>query len=178
MPENDVPRRIFLRSVTAATALSYSRVYGANERVQLGLIGCGERGRYDMGNFVKSGKADVVALCDIYGNNIDTAKNTAPNAKTFGDHRQLLEMKEVDVALIGVPDHWHAGCALDALNAGKDVYVEKPLTLKIEEGPQIVNAARINNRVCQVGMQQRSGKHYIEAKQQYSHSGKLGKVTL
>jgi predicted dehydrogenase len=178
MPENDVPRRTFLRSATAVTALSYSRVYGANERVQLGLIGCGERGRYDMGNFVKSGKTDVVALCDIYGNNIDAAKNTAPNAKTFGDHRKLLEMKEVDVALIGVPDHWHASCAMDALNAGKDVYVEKPLTLKIEEGPEIVKAARVNNRVCQVGMQQRSGKHYLEAKAQYVDTGKLGKVTL
>jgi predicted dehydrogenase len=178
MPENDVPRRTFLRSATAVTALSYSRVYGANERVQLGLIGCGERGRYDMGNFVKSGKTDVVALCDIYGNNIDAAKNTAPNAKTFGDHRKLLEMKEVDVALIGVPDHWHAMCALDALNAGKDVYVEKPLTLKIEEGPEIVKAARVNNRICQVGMQQRSGKHYLEAKAQYVDTGKLGKVTL
>ena len=178
MPENDVPRRTFLRTVSAATALSYSRVYGANERIQLGLIGCGERGRYDMGNFVKSGKVDVVALCDIYGNNLDSAKTTAPNAKTFGDHRKLLETKEVDVALIGVPDHWHASCAIDALNAGKDVYVEKPLTLKIEEGPEIVKAARVNNRVCQVGMQQRSGKHYIEAKQLYVDSGKLGKVTL
>ena len=178
MPENDVPRRTFLRTASAVTALSYSRVYGANERIQLGLIGCGERGRYDMGNFVKSGKVDVVALCDIYGNNVDAAKNTAPNAKTFGDHRKLLETKEVDVALIGVPDHWHASCAIDALNAGKDVYVEKPLTLKIDEGPEIVKAARVNNRVCQVGMQQRSGKHYIEAKQLYVDSGKLGKVTL
>jgi len=178
MPENDVPRRTFLRTASAVTALSYSRVYGANERIQLGLIGCGERGRYDMGNFVKSGKVDVVALCDIYGNNVDAAKNTAPNAKTFGDHRKLLETKEVDVALIGVPDHWHASCAIDALNAGKDVYVEKPLTLKIDEGPEIVKAARVNNRVCQVGMQQRSGKHYIEAKQAYVDSGKLGKVTL
>jgi predicted dehydrogenase len=178
MSETDLLRRTLLRTLTAATAVSYSRIYGANERIQLGLIGCGERGRYDMGNFVKSGKTDVVALCDIYGNNLDTAKGVAPNAKTFSDHRQLLEMKEVDVALIGVPDHWHAGCALDALNAGKDVYVEKPLTLKIEEGPQIVKAARVNNRVCQVGMQQRSGKHYIEAKQQYIDTGKLGKVTL
>jgi predicted dehydrogenase len=178
MSENDVPRRAFLRGATAVTALSYSRVYGANERIQLGLIGCGERGRYDMSNFVKSGKTDVVALCDIYGNNIDVAKTTAPNAKTFGDHRKLLEMKEVDVALIGVPDHWHAACAMDALNAGKDVYVEKPLTLKIDEGPEIVKAARVNDRVCQVGMQQRSGKHYLEAKAQYIDTGKLGKVTL
>jgi predicted dehydrogenase len=80
--------------------------------------------------------------------------------------------------LIGVPDHWHAAVAIDALNAGKDVYVEKPLTLKIEEGPPIVKAARVNNRICQVGMQQRSGKHYLEAKALYMDTGKLGKVTL
>jgi predicted dehydrogenase len=160
------------------TALSYSRVYGANERIQLGLIGCGERGRGDMGKFVKAGNVDVAAVCDIYGVQIDHAKQVAPNAKTFTDHRKLLDMKEVDAVLIGVPDHWHAVTAMDALNAGKDVYVEKPLTLKIEEGPPIVKAARINNRVCQVGMQQRSGKHYLEAKQQYMDTGKLGKVTL
>ena len=167
MPENDVPRRTFLRGVTAATALSYSRVYGANERVQLGLIGCGERGRSDMGKFVKSGTVDVAAVCDIYGAQIDAAKQIAPKSKSFTDHRKLLEMKEVDAVLIGVPDHWHAAVAIDALNAGKDVYVEKPLTLKIEEGPPIVKAARINNRICQVGMQQRSGKHYLEAKHLY-----------
>src|SRR3954447_5559066 len=178
MPENDVPRRTFLRGVTAATALSYSRVYGANERVQLGLIGAGERGRGDMGKFVKSGTVDVTAVCDVYAPQIDAAQQIAPKAKSFSDHRKLLEMKEVDAVLIGVPDHWHAAIAIDALNAGKDVYVEKPLTLKLEEGPEIVKAARVNNRICQVGMQQRSGKHYIEAKQQYVDSGKLGKVTL
>jgi predicted dehydrogenase len=178
MPENDVPRRTFLRSVTAATALSYSRVYGANERVQLGLIGAGERGRGDMGKFVKSGIVDVTAVCDIYGAQIDAAQQIAPKAKAFSDHRKLLEMKEVDAVLIGVPDHWHASVAIDALNAGKDVYVEKPLTLKIEEGPPIVKAARVNNRICQVGMQQRSGKHYLEAKALYMDTGKLGKVTL
>jgi predicted dehydrogenase len=178
MPENDVPRRTFLRGVTAATALSYSRVYGANERVQLGLIGCGERGRSDMGKFVKSGTVDVTAVCDIYGAQIDAAQRSAPKAASFTDHRKLLEMKEVDAVLIGVPDHWHAAVAIDALNAGKDVYVEKPLTLKIEEGPPIVKAARVNNRICQVGMQQRSGKHYLEAKQLYMDTGKLGKVTL
>src|ERR1035438_3981686 len=178
MPDNDVPRRTFLRGVTAATAVSYSRVYGANERVQLGLIGCGERGRGDMGKFVKSGTVDVMALCDIYGAQIDAAKSVAPKAKSFSDHRKMLEMKEVDAVLIGVPDHWHAAIAIDALNAGKDVYVEKPLTLKIEEGPPIVKAARVNNRICQVGMQQRSGKHYLEAKQMNFDTGKLGKVTL
>jgi predicted dehydrogenase len=178
MPENTVPRRAFLRGAAAATALSYSRVYGANDRLQIGLIGCGERGRYDMGNFIKTGNVDVVALCDIWGTNLDKAKEAAPNAKTFSDHHKLLDMRELDVALIGVPDHWHAPIAIDALTAGKDVYVEKPLTLKIEEGPAIVKAARVNNRVCQVGMQQRSGQHYIQAKQEYLDAGKLGKITL
>jgi predicted dehydrogenase len=178
MPETDVPRRAFLRGVTTATALSYSRVYGANERVQLGLIGCGERGRGDMGNFIKAGNVDVVALCDIYAPQIDLAKRNAPDAQSFTDHRKLLEKKEVDATLIAVPDHWHSVIAIDALNAGKDVYCEKPLTLKIEQGPPIVKAARVNNRICQVGMQQRSGKHYLEAKREYLDTGKLGKITL
>jgi predicted dehydrogenase len=178
MSDIPVPRRAFLRGAAAMTALSYSRVYGANDRIQVGLVGAGERGRYDTGNFVKTGKADVAAVCDIYGNNIDQAKSQWPSAKSFTDHRKLLETKELDVAVIGVPDHWHAVVAIDALNAGKDVYVEKPLTRTLEEGPLIVKAARVNNRVCQVGMQQRSGKHYIEAKQEYVDGGKLGKVTL
>src|SRR5207244_4563045 len=91
MPESTVPRRTFLRAASAMTALSYSRVYGANDRVQVGLIGAGERGRYDTGNFAKTGKADVAAVCDIYGNNIDTAKGQWPNAQSFTDHRKLLE---------------------------------------------------------------------------------------
>ena len=178
MPESDVPRRTFLRAATVATALSYSRVYGANERLQLALIGCGDRGRYDMGNFIKTGAVDVVALCDIYGAQLDKAKETAKDARTFDDHRRVLDLKNVDATLIAVPDHWHAPIAIDALNAGKDVYCEKPLTLTPEEGPQIVKAARVNKRICQVGMQQRSGKHYLEAKREYLDSGKLGKITL
>jgi len=82
------------------------------------------------------------------------------------------------VVLIGVPDHWHSTIAIDALNAGKDVYVEKPLTLTIEEGPRIVKAARVNERICQVGMQQRSGKHYLQARREYFDTKKLGKITL
>ena len=170
-------RRAFL-TASALSAASYSRILGANERLNLALIGCGERGRYDMGNFVKTGTVDVVAVCDVWGDNVDKAKARAANAKTFTDHRKVLDLKEVDIALIGVPDHWHAPIAIEALNAGKDVFVEKPLTLKVDEGPQVVKAARVNRRVCQVGMQQRSGKHYIEAKKEYINSGKLGKITL
>jgi predicted dehydrogenase len=178
MSDFNVPRRTFLRSASAMTALSYSRVYGANERLQLGLIGAGDRGTHDTENFVKTGQVDVTAVCDVFGNHIDAAKSKWGSAQATMDHHKVLESKNVDVVVIGVPDHWHAVIAKDALNAGKDVYVEKPLTLKIEEGPEIVKAARINNRICQVGMQQRSGKHYIEAKEQYIDSGKIGHVTL
>ncbi|MEO8597825.1 MAG: Gfo/Idh/MocA family oxidoreductase [Candidatus Solibacter sp.] len=178
MSANDLPRRAILRGVATATALSYSRIMGANERVQMGLIGCGGRGVGDLGNFAQLGTVDVVALCDVWATRMGRPKERFPQAKTFGDHRKLLELKEVDAALIAVPDHWHSAIAIDAMNAGKDVYVEKPLTLRIEEGPLVVKAARVNNRVCQVGMQQRSGKHYLEAKKEYIDSGKLGKITM
>ncbi len=177
-------RREFLRGAGTGAAVlsaaSYSRVLGANDRLNLGVIGCGDRGTYDMQSFIKTGQAQVVALCDVYGAHIDRArKQGAGDApKAFEDHRKLLETPGLDAVLIATPDHWHAAIAIDALNAGKDVYIEKPLTLKIEEGPGIVKAARINGRICQVGMQQRSGAHYIEAKEKYIDSGKLGKITL
>jgi predicted dehydrogenase len=177
MSEINLARRNFLRGASALTALSYSRVMGANDRIQLGLIGCGDRGRYDMGNFQKA-NVDVVALCDIYAAQIAQAREKAPNARDFTDHRALLDLKDVNIALIATPDHWHAQIAIDALNAGKDVYVEKPLTRTIEEGPRIVKAARVNERICQVGMQQRSGQHYIQAKREYFDTNKLGKITL
>ena len=172
-------RRDLLRgSAIAFTAASYNRIQGANDRINLGVIGVGERGRHDMGQFIDNGKVEVVAVCDVYAENIDKARTKATNAKDFKQHQRLLEMKEVDACLIATPDHWHAAIAIDALNAGKDVYCEKPLTLKPEEGPPVVKAARVNNRICQVGMQQRSGKHYLQAKREYFDTGKLGKITL
>ena len=151
---------------------------GANERINLGVIGCGSRGLMVLGVFQKDPAIQVTAVCDIYGVQLDRALQRAPGAASFTDHRKLLEATNVDVVLIATPDHWHTAIAIDALNAGKDVYVEKPLTLTIEEGPKIVKAARINERVCQVGMQQRSGPHYIRARDEYIRAGKLGKITL
>jgi predicted dehydrogenase len=165
-------------SAASFTAASYSRVLGASDRLRLGLIGCGGRGISDMRDFQKNPSVTVTAVCDVYGVRADKAASYAPGAKTFSDHRALLEHKELDIVLVATPDHWHAACTIDALDAGKDVYVEKPLTLTIEEGPRIVRAARVNNRICQVGMQQRSGRHYLQAKQEYFDSGKLGKITL
>ena len=171
-------RRNFLRGASAATALSYSRVMGANEKLRLGVIGVGERGSGDMGNFQRNPDVEVVALCDIYKAHIDSALQHAPQAKTYTNHKELLASKDVDIVLIATPDHWHVPIAIDALNASKDVYCEKPLSLTPVEGPQVVKAARVNNRICQVGMQQRSGKHYLQAKQEYFDTGKIGKVTL
>ncbi|MBI4875932.1 MAG: Gfo/Idh/MocA family oxidoreductase [Acidobacteria bacterium] len=160
------------------SALSYSRIAGANDRVSLGLIGCGGRGSYVATLFQKSPAVKISAVCDVYGARIDKALAFAQGARSFYDHRKLLEMGELDVVLIGTPDHWHARTAIDALNAGKDVYVEKPLMRTRDEGPLIVKAARVNDRICQVGLQQRSGWPYLRARDEFVRAGKLGKITL
>jgi len=179
MNVDKMARRGFLRGGAAAlTAASYSRILGANDTIQLGVIGPGDRGTYVMTRFQQDPHIHVAALCDVYAEHIDRAKQKAPDAKSFSDHRKMLEEKGLDAVLIATPDHWHATCTIDALNSGRDVYVEKPLTRRIEEGPRIVKAVRVNDRVCQVGMQQRSGKHYLEAKRLYVDTGKLGKITL
>ena len=87
-------------------------------------------------------------------------------------------MPGLDAVIVATPDHWHERIAVDALHAGKDVYIEKPLTLTIEEGPRIIQASRVNNRICQVGAQQRSGSHYMQARDEYMKTGKLGKITF
>jgi predicted dehydrogenase len=173
-----ISRRTLINSATAMAAASYSRVLGANDRVNLGVVGVGGRGSSVMGTFQKNATVQVKAVCDIFGDRVDRALTRAPGAQGFKDHRKLLEVQELDAVLIATPDHWHAAVAIDALNAGKDVYVEKPLTRTIEEGPQIVKAARLNNRICQVGMQQRSGLTYLQAKEEIVKAGKLGKVTM
>jgi predicted dehydrogenase len=179
-------RRDFLRNTSriassgalAMTAASYSRVLGANDKLNLGLIGAGDRGTHDLSLFQNRPEVRVAAICDVYGEKVSAARQKAPEAQGFSDHRKLLESKDLDVVLIATPDHWHCPIAIDALNSGRDVYVEKPLTRTIDEGPLIVKAARENNRVCQVGMQQRSAKHYLQAKEKYFDSGKLGSITL
>src|SRR5262245_8925616 len=102
------------------TAVSYSRILGANDRIGLGVIGIG--GTYDMSLFQKNPDVVVRALCDVYGVRLDQALQKAPGAKTLYDHRELLALKNVDAVLIASPDHWHKDLAIDAMNAGKDVY--------------------------------------------------------
>jgi predicted dehydrogenase len=173
-------RRDLLTSTgtAALTAVSQSRVLGANDRLSVALIGCGARGGLLQPIFQKLNNAPLTAVCDVWQTRARKAQSLAPGAKVFGDHRKLLEAPGLDAVIIATSDHWHAPIAIDALNAGKDVYVEKPLTLKMEEGPRIIHAARENNRICQVGAQQRSGSHYIQAHREYLQAGKLGKINL
>ncbi|NUM99854.1 MAG: Gfo/Idh/MocA family oxidoreductase [Bryobacteraceae bacterium] len=159
------------------TAFSYSRIRGANDRIGLGVIGTGSRGTYVMTLFQKNPGVEVRAICDVYGKRIEQALGRAPGAKTFIDHRELLRLKEVDAVLIGSPDHWHKDHSIDAMTAGKDVYVEKPMCRLREEAPLMVRAARANNRICQIGLQQRSGLIYIEALEKFIRSGALGRIT-
>ncbi len=161
------------------TAASWSRVAGANDRVRMGVIGTGNRGSDVMKWFQKEPDVEVIALCDCYDKNLNAALAlTEGKAKTFTDYRALLDSKDVDAVLVATPDPWHKQMAIDSCGSGKDIYIEKPLTFSIEEGHEIIKAVKSTNRVMQVGLQQRSGNHYAEAKKQYIESGRIGKIAL
>jgi predicted dehydrogenase len=151
-------------------------VLGANDRIRLGIIGCGLRGQHVMSVFQRVPQVEIGAVCDVWGDRVDETLQKAKDAKGFREHEKVLELKDLDAVYVATPDHWHARIAIAALNAGKDVYVEKPLGLTIEEGPRVVRAARINNRICQVGTQRRSAPSFLNAKQQYFDSGRIGKL--
>jgi predicted dehydrogenase len=139
--------------LAGATAVSASRVVGANDRVRLGLIGCGGRGRY-VGGFMKEAPgAEFVAVADVYEPFTERAREWAGGgAERYKDFRRLLERKDVDAVLIATPDHWHVPAAVLACQAGKDVYVEKPVTHNVREGRKIIEAARRGGRIVQAGM--------------------------
>ncbi len=169
---NDGMRR---RDAIALTALSASRVAGANERAVIGLIGCGGRGRY-VARFMKDAGAEFAAVADVYDKNASAAKDWAGGrCEAHSDFRRLLEKKDIDAVLVATPDHWHAGAAVLACAAGKHVYVEKPLAHNIHEGRAIVEAARRYQRIVQPGMQHRSSPHFAECAE-IVRSGQLGKV--
>lgn len=165
-------------AISAAAKVS-STIQGANDRIRLGVIGPGARGQNVMRHFLSTDQVEVAALCDIYDVNLQKAQSLAGGeAKEFTNYLRLLDERDLDAVLIATPDHWHRAMAVAACEAGKDVYIEKPLTFDISEGQEIIRAARLNDRVMQVGMQQRSGAHYMEAKHKYFDNGRIGKVTI
>jgi predicted dehydrogenase len=166
-------RRTFL---TALSAASYTRILGANDRVQVGFIGYGLIGSQHVRDFKNQTDANLAAMCDVYQPRLEQGVAACGgHAKSYGDFRKLLDDKDLQAVVIATPDHWHALMTIMACAAGKDVYVEKPLTLFIREGKWMVEAARRYQRVVQVGTQQRSGKHYQKAVEML-RAGYIGKV--
>jgi len=171
-------RRDFLRNSVLLTALSTSRILGANERIRVAGLGTGGRCSYLLSLASKAG-AEIVALCDVYEPRRLAAKEKlAPGASAESvDYREVLDRKDVDGVIIGSPDHWHVAMTLDAIRSGKDVYVEKPVSHTIEEGERLEKAMAGSRQVVQVGYQQRSWEHF-QAGREVVASGKLGKITL
>lgn len=176
----ELSRRSFLQTTaTAGTALALpaaAQAQGANERLNIGLIGTGGRCRHLMGALAKVPNTRMAALCDVYEPNLELAQKLAdPRATVYRDYRRLLENKDLHAVLIASPDHWHVPMTVDAMAAGKDVYVEKPLTHKMTENKIILDAQARHKRVVQVGTQQRSMPHIIRARELVA-AGKLGAV--
>ncbi len=179
-------RRTFLKTTgTALAAGSFlglnPSAFGANEKIVLALIGGNNQGRLDALNAIKDG-AEIKTFCDLDDavltkTGADLAKAQGKNPGSEKDFRRVLEDKDIDGLIIATPDHWHAIPTILACQAGKDVYIEKPLSQTIHEGHLMRDAARKYNRVVQVGTQRRSAAHFRSAIE-YVASGKLGKVCL
>jgi predicted dehydrogenase len=166
-------RRTFL---TALSAASYTRIAGANDRVQVGFIGYGLIGSEHVRDFKNQNDTDLAALSDVYQPRLEQGiAACGGHAKPYSDFRKLLDDKDIQAVVISTPDHWHALMTIMACGAGKDVYVEKPLNVFVREGQWMIEAARRYKRVVQVGTQQRSGKHYQKAVEML-RAGYIGKV--
>jgi predicted dehydrogenase len=174
----NIDRRQFMRTGAAIASMPRASVLGANSRVRLGAIGVGSRCSYLLKLLLDIPDNEMVAVCDVYEPRRTEARmKFGHNAKEYVDYRQLLENPEVDAVVIGAPDHWHAPITMAAVQAGKDVYVEKPVTHSPAEAEALEQAVTTSKRVVQTGMQQRSWPHIIEAKSVVD-SGILGQITL
>ncbi|HEY8504341.1 MAG TPA: Gfo/Idh/MocA family oxidoreductase [Gemmataceae bacterium] len=163
-------------AVTAAGYTATSRGYAANETITVACIGTGGRCRALMDRLKLMQGVRIAAVCDVWDHHLHLARELAgPKAAAETDYRRLLERKDIDAVVIASPDHWHVPMTVDACDAGKDVYVEKPLTHDLSEGKRVVEAQDRNKRIVQVGTQQRSMPHLIEARE-IVRSGTLGRV--
>jgi predicted dehydrogenase len=184
-------RRDFLMTATAANVAARvaaaarpasARIIGANDRINLGFIGVGGRGRGVMRTYLEMGKNDgksqVVAVCDVYEKRKRIAKEAAgPDAKATLDYREILRDPAIDAVVIATPDHWHAPMAIEAMKAGKDVYLEKPMSRTVEEAREIHEAAVKTQRVLQVGSQTTSSDQWWKARQALA-DGMIGKMVM
>lgn len=181
-------RRRFLKGAAATLALTTLGASGmdfiyAAKPLRVALIGTGWYGKNDLFRLIQVAPVDVVALCDVDKNQLSEAAKMVgqrlKNGRTprlYGDYRKMLSENQLDIVLIGTPDHWHALTAIEAMKAGAHVYVQKPISVDVIEGEAMVAAARKYNRVVQVGTQRRSTPHLVEAKKNIVDAGLLGKV--
>ena len=168
-------RRTFL-AATALTAASYTRIPGANDRVGLGFVGYGLMGKGHVATFQQLADVNTTAISEVHRGRLAEGKKAMGGEPTgYADFRGLLDDKNVDAVVVATPDHWHTLIAMLACAAGKDVYVEKPMTLFVAEGRWLIDVATKHKRVVQVGTQQRSGEHYAKARD-LIRGGHIGKV--
>jgi predicted dehydrogenase len=168
-------------AASGLTALEARRAAGANDRLRLGFIGVANRGGQLLDAFMQHADCQVVAVCDVSRSTLDKARGQVGRQQggtvdTCTDFRKLLQRQDLDAVVIATPDHWHAIQSIDACDAGKDVYVEKPLSITVVEGRKMVEAARRNDRVVQVGTHRRSSKLYARLAELVADDG-IGKVT-
>lgn len=174
-----------MKETTAAGAsaavfggLTPAGVLGANDRIRIGTLGTGERCKVLMKAFNEDPSVQIVAVSDVYGPRADQGlKLCVPEARNYVDYRELLDRKDIDAVIIGSPDHWHVPMLMDAMKAGKDVYVEKPIMHSVDEGAPTLRLAAESKRIVGTGTQQRSWPHYQMGKQ-IVDSGKLGRITF
>jgi predicted dehydrogenase len=176
-----ISRRQLLKTTTTVgtalvTAISYQQVPGANERVRVGLIGVGLIGKRHLLDFMAQADVGIAAICEVYEPRMrEGIATSGGRAEGFKDFRKMLDRKDIDAVVISTPDHWHALLTILACAAGKDVYVEKPLTHIVQEGRWMIETAKYHERVVQVGTQQRSGEHYKRCVQ-LVREGHIGEV--
>lgn len=188
-------RRNFIRKGTAGLAMTGAsfifpmellsmmrKRVGPNDTINVGLIGCNGMGFSDLSSFLKMSEINVIALCDVDENVLkartaDLEKAGIKKPKWYGDYRKLLDNKDIDVVIIGTPDHWHCLQLTGALQAGKDVYCEKPIANSVEEANIMLDFVASRDRMVQIGQWQRSQPHFVDAIK-YVHSGKLGEIRL
>lgn len=177
---NKIHRRTFAKTAAAgaATAVAARRAWGANERIRVGFIGLGNRGDQVLDGFLPQKDAEVVAICDIHAPYLDfAAKKIGGSPERYHDYRRLLDRKDIDAVVVATPDHWHALQTIYACQSGKDVYVEKPLSVCVAEGRKMVEAVHRYNRVAQVGTMRRSTPLFQEVAELIRKGG-IGQVTL
>jgi predicted dehydrogenase len=169
--------------MASAAAQSGVHAFAQEKRRRVGLIGCGWYGKIDLLRLIQVSPVEVVSLCDVDRNMLSQAADIVASRqvskkkpRTFSDYREMLRAKDLDIALIAPPDHWHALIMIEAVKSGADVYVQKPISTDVNEGRAMAAAAQKHGRVVQVGLQRRSTPHIVEAKERYIDSGALGKV--